>query len=244
DGLDLALKSLPLTLAVLLFRGFQGFGSPLQSLPYSVGLIEFNLFVMFAGGIRALRRLTSTPALGINEPVYNSLLVADEESLAGSVRLVEPYPDVQLTGIITDDPKMLGHTVAGVPVLGGPESLQKMIVMHGIDLVLMASASCKEAEHVVAAASELGVQVRILPTARDLVRGRFRVSHFLRAEQLSHGLPNLCSEPHPEVVSSFDERCVLVTGAGGSIGSEISRQVSRLPVAQLILLDQDENSVF
>src|SRR5215468_8852668 len=177
DGLDLALKSLPLTLAVLLFRGFQGFGSPLQSLPYSVGLIEFNLFVMFAGGIRALRRLTSTPALGINEPVYNSLLVADEESLAGSVRLVEPYPDVQLAGIITDDPKMLGHTVAGVPVLGGPESLQKMIVMHGIDLVLMASANCREAEGVVAAASELSVQVRILPTARYLVRGRVRVSH-------------------------------------------------------------------
>lgn len=244
DGLALGLKSSPVTLAIVAFRLFHGFGLPVHVLPLSVAIVELNLFILFAGGIRVLRRLTSTAFQATNEPVYRTLLVSDEESLAGAVRLVEPYPDVQLAGIVTDEPRLQGHTVAGVPVLGGRESLPKMIIAHGIDLVLMASGSFKSPEEIVRTAAEFGAQVRILPTARDLVRGRVRVSHSVRTEQLFAGRPPLSAQAHPSVVSCFEQRCVLVTGAGGSIGSEISRQISQLPVSQLVLLDQDENSIF
>jgi FlaA1/EpsC-like NDP-sugar epimerase len=244
DGFDLGLKSSLVTSAIIAFRLFHGFGLPVQALPVSVAIIELNLFILFAGGVRVLRRLTSTALHAANEPVYRTLLVSDEESLAGAVRLVEPYPDVQLAGIVTDEPRLQGHTVAGVAVLGRPESLEKLIIAHHIDLVLMASGGCKGAEEVVGTAAEFGAQVRILPTARDLVRGRVQVSHSLNAEQLVPRHQHLGADPHPHVVSCFEQRCVLVTGAGGSIGSEISRQVAQLPVSQLLLLDQDENSIF
>jgi FlaA1/EpsC-like NDP-sugar epimerase len=242
DGVELALKSSLLTVGVLVFRFSHGFGLHIPTLPISIALIELNLFVIFAGSLRIFRRWTHNAGRARNEPNYRTLLVTDETSVAGAVSLIEPYPDVQLVGIITNEHAMRGRTVAGVPILGGFGVLQKMIVLHRVQLVLMTSGGMTAADEIMAQAAELGVEIRILPTARDLVRGRVRVSRSVRIEQmLGTYEQNGASSP---VVSCFSNRCVLVTGAGGSIGSEIARQISLLPSLKLILLDQDENSIF
>jgi FlaA1/EpsC-like NDP-sugar epimerase len=244
DAFDLALKSIAVTFVLLVFRLSHSFSLPVRALPFSVALIELNLFVLFAGCFRMLHRSAQAALRATNEPACRTLLFADADSMAGAVRLVEPYPDVRVIGIITDDAKLQGRSIAGMPVLGGLGELQKVIVAHTVELVLMASGGLKPPEEIVAKVTEVGAQVRILPTARDLIRGRVRVSRTLRLEQLVSAPRQSSANLHPDVVSCLDRRCVLVTGAGGSIGSEIARQIVKFPVSKLILLDQDENSIF
>lgn len=244
DGLDLAANSAILTVALIAFRLFGSFGLPVRALPYSVSIIELSLFVSLAGSFRILRRLTYGAVHSENELGHRALLIADDVSIAGAVRQIEPYRDIQLMGIITNDHRMRGRIIAGVPVLGDIDSLQSAIVAHRVGCILMTSSGVRSAEEIVAKATDFGVQVHIIPTARDLVGERVRVSHSLKIGQVINRFHELNPEPHPAVVSCLQDRCVLVTGAGGSIGSEIARQIAFLPVSKLILLDQDENSIF
>ena len=244
DGLDLTFSSAILTAALIAFRAFGGFGLPVRVLPYSVAIIELSLFVAFAGSFRIVRRLTYAATHSKNEPAHRALIVSDDVSVVGAVRLVEPYRDVELVGILSSDTVMHGRTIAGIPVVGDLASLQQAIVSCRAEIILMTSGGVHSTEEVAARASEFGLPVNIIPTARDVVRQRVRVSNSLQINQVINKFQPLNPEPHPAVVSCLHERCVLVTGAGGSIGSEISRQVAFLPVAKLILLDQDENSIF
>jgi FlaA1/EpsC-like NDP-sugar epimerase len=243
DGLELAIKSSAMTAVLLLFRALHGFGLGVPALPYSAVAMDYTLFLLFAGSLRILRRLTYSAVHPANEPTYRTLLIADKHSLAGAVRLVEPYADFQLVGIISDETEMQGRSVAGVPVLGNLESLQRTVVANHVELVLMSGSGGGQASEVVTKAGELGVQIRILPSCRDLIRNRVRVSHSLSIEQTIKDR-NGHMASHPDVIACLHQRSVLVTGAGGSIGSEISRQVAQLSISKLILLDQDENSIF
>ncbi len=244
DGLSLATNSAVLSIVLIAMRLFGSFGLRLRALPYSVAIIEFGLFVAFAASVRILRRLTYAALHSEKEPTRRALLVSDNASIAGAVRLIEPYGDVQLVGIVTNDKSVHGRTITGVPVFGGLCTLEESIVALRIEIVLITSGGVHSAEEIIARVTEFGLQVRIIPTARDLIRDRVRVSHSLQMEQVMTRFHQLGPEPHPDVVSCLHHRCVLVTGAGGSIGSEISRQVAFLPVSKLILLDQDENSIF
>ncbi len=97
---------------------------------------------------------------------------------------------------------------------------------------------------VIATAVEFGIEARLLPLAAHVINGDVRVARNPRPElAIKNGVP-VTHRPDPAVEEAFRGRSVLITGAGGSIGSELSRQVARLPVDSLVLLDQDENSIF
>jgi FlaA1/EpsC-like NDP-sugar epimerase len=244
DGLDLAANSAVLTMVLLAFRAFGSFGLRIHALPYSVAIIELSLFIFFAGCSRILRRLTYAATYSKNQPSQRALIVSDDASVVGAVRLIEPYRDVELVGILSSDSIMHGRTIAGIPVIGNLASLQQAIVSCRAEIILMTSGGVHSTEEVAALASEFGLPVHIIPTARDVVGQRVRVSNSLQINQVINKFHPLNPEPHPAVVSCLHQRCVLVTGAGGSIGSEISRQIAFLPVSKLIVLDQDENSIF
>jgi FlaA1/EpsC-like NDP-sugar epimerase len=242
DGLSLARRASWVTVGLLVFRLLHVRSLPV--LPFSVIVLELCLFIACAGSMRILRRLTHQTVHQIDQPVYRALLVADDSSIAGAVRLAGIDPHIELVGVITEDQTMHGLNIAGVPVVGGMSSLARIIIEHRAELVLMTGGNAQSAQDVLSTSTELGVQVRILPSARDLVRNRVRVSNSLQIEHVINKLKTTSSDPRPEVVDCFHGRCVLVTGAGGSIGSEISRQIAFLPVNKLIILDQDENSIF
>jgi FlaA1/EpsC-like NDP-sugar epimerase len=243
DGLNLAVNSAAPTAAFLAFRLMHG-STPLRPLPISVIVSELTLFVAFAGSNRILRRVTWSALDWEKEARQRALLISDKISISGAVRLIEPYCDIQLVGIISNDSSVHGRTIAGVPVLGDVSCLQQSIVSSRAEIVLMTSSGVENAEEVVAKTAEFGIQVHIIPTARDVVGRRVRVSHALQVEQVVDRFQTLNPRPRAAVVSCLRQRSLLVTGAGGSIGSEISRQVARLPVSRIILLDQDENSIF
>ena len=113
-----------------------------------------------------------------------------------------------------------------------------------MDLVLIADPKLSSLGELVATCLEFGVEARLLPSAGHVVRGDVRISAPLRPDILLGDRASLVDEPHPLVFDAFRERVVLVTGAGGSIGSELARQIIGLPVSTLVLLDHDENSIF
>ena len=77
------------------------------------------------------------------------------------------------------------------------------------------------------ATTQFGAEVRLLPSAANIMQGDVRISAQLNPEHVLTGSNSSLEKPHSEVVSGFEGKDVLITGAGGSIGSEISRQVSR-----------------
>jgi FlaA1/EpsC-like NDP-sugar epimerase len=112
-----------------------------------------------------------------------------------------------------------------------------------IDIVLIADATLEYIPETVAVAAELGACVRLLPSAANVIRDEVRVAAPVTAE-VPFASRRLTSTINPAVLDCYRGTTVLITGAGGSIGSELSRQVVVLGIVRLILLDKDENSIF
>ena len=240
DGLVLALRSLPVTILLLLVRWWLR-GVPV--VPYSVLILEYITFLFLASALRVTRRLT-------HEVVYSSserpraLIVGCETTLATAIHHLQDCKEAQIIGMICEDPRMTRVYIAGRPILGTPESLANLLVSHRIEVVVLSGGNLRCAAQVIRDASSLDVQVRILPSGSDLMDGKVKVSRPVSIDQLKQGGSEKASEVHPAVMSCFNTRTVLITGAGGSIGSEIARQVSALNVDRVAVFDHDENSIF
>ena len=150
-------------------------------------------------------------------------------------------------GFIDDDGRKLGMRLLGLKVLGGTDDLGGILDKLKPAEVVIAIPSAPGAVRgtVVAAARERNIRVRTLPTVFELLRGGVQLTRQLRDVQVEDVLGR---EP---VVIELDrvgaylrDRIVLVTGAGGSIGSELSRQIARVAPRLLILLDHAEDNLF
>jgi FlaA1/EpsC-like NDP-sugar epimerase len=240
DQSRLALHALPLTIVLV---GVRYAFFPPFTVPYSVIALEYSAFLMAASGMRILRRVTYQGLIPATRSV-NTLVVGNGSSLAGAIRHVELYNDVKLVGLVTDDSLLRGLRISGVPVLGSPESLPRLMASLGVDLVMIAGASFPGGGGIIEKVAQFGAQVRILPTVQDLVNGAVRVSRNVGVSEIAPRRSIHSAGVHPKVVNSLRNRTVLVTGAGGSIGSEIARQIVKLPISKLIIFDHDENSIF
>lgn len=240
DGLALALRSLPVTIFLLLVR-WSIPGVPI--VPYSVLILEFSTFLILAAGLRVTRRLVNE---AVDRPSKRprALIVGCETTLATAVHHLHTCKEAQIIGLVSEDKRLKGVHIAGRPVLGGPESLVSLLVRHQIEVVVLSGANLKCATQVIRDASSLDVQVRILPSGSELMDGKVMVNRSVSVDQLTQDNAELATEVHPAVVHCFNARTVLITGAGGSIGSEIVRQVSALNVDRVVALDHDENSIF
>ena len=150
--------------------------------------------------------------------------------------------DTQVVGFIDDDPELRGRSVRGVRVLGTTDDLEVVCQKHSIDRVLIAlpNARREEIQVIVARALKTDAQVKVLPRTSELIGGPLLRS--LRDLDLA----DLLGREHApvdldQIADYLEGATVLVTGAGGSIGSEIARQVARFNPGRLLLLDRDES---
>ena len=149
-------------------------------------------------------------------------------------------------GFVDDDRAKQGHTLHGLPVLGRLADTARVCREHAIGeiLIAMPTAPGTVVRELVRAASGAGVRTRTLPGLSDILSGRFdpfalrqvEIHDLLRREPVKIDLR--------QVQGLVTERVVLVTGAGGSIGSELCRQACALEPARLVLLGHGENSIF
>jgi FlaA1/EpsC-like NDP-sugar epimerase len=220
-------------------------------LPRSVIVFDFILTFMFTGGARlAVRMSAERPTRAARRRGRRSVLVIG----AGSggqmvVREMQLNPNLgaRPIGFLDDDPRKRGMRALGLKVLGSTDEIGNVLDRKTPDQVLIAipSAPGTLRAKVVAECRDRNIQVQTLPTVFELLRGGVQLTRQLREVQVEDVLGR---EP---VVMELDrvgaylhDKVVLVTGAGGSIGAELCRQIARVRPKLLVLLDHAEDNLF
>ena len=243
DAVVFALGILPPTALAFLVRIIWPTPIRKSGLPLSVIVANYGVFLLLGLGTRGLRRFLYEASLKGGRR-KRTLLVGSEEGLASALRQAPLNPDIFIVGLLTADEELHGSRIGGFEVMGDLASLPRRLVSGEIDLVLISDADPEVIGGVVETAMHFAVEVRLLPSAAKIISGDIRVSAQPKPELAVAQSVTLTEQTHPLVVEAYSGKSVLITGAGGSIGSELARQVSRLPVSRLVLLDQDENAMF
>jgi FlaA1/EpsC-like NDP-sugar epimerase len=217
--------------------------------PLSVLFLDALLTAAFAAAprlaVRALGRGRSRRRL---EEGRRALIVGAGAAGEMIVKELLSHPQVGLNpiGFVDDDRSKHGHRMCDVPVLGPLARLQEILQSHEVDEVVIAMPRAPGAKvrEVVRAALEAGVKTRTVPAMFDIISGKVSVAS-LRQVEIQDLLRREPIQTDLDLVRSLATgETVLVTGAGGSIGSELARQLARLEPAQILLLGHGENSIF
>ena len=216
--------------------------------PRSVLILHPILVVLAMGGSRFAYRAWRDRAL------YGRMMLAGEPVLVlGSgdaadrlVRELAHSPDWCVVGLLSEDSRRIGHELHGVKILGPHEDLSawaaKLSVKRAI--VAMPEASPRKRRHAMELAVQAGLSVMTVPSLDDMLAGKVAVSK-VRQVQLEDLLGREAVELDSAGLHSwFDGQVVLVTGAGGSIGSELARQIALFRPARLLLLDISEFALY
>jgi FlaA1/EpsC-like NDP-sugar epimerase len=160
--------------------------------------------------------------------------------------LHNPANEYQPVGFVDDDPGKRGERIHGVPVVGGRADLARIIEQTRVDdvLIAMPSAPASVVRDVVRALQPFHVTINTLPNLREIISGKVHVEQIrkLAIEDLL-ARPPVGLDPAP-VRSLIAGQPVMVTGAGGSIGSELCRQIAAFGPKTLLLFERYENSLF
>jgi FlaA1/EpsC-like NDP-sugar epimerase len=216
----------------------------LRALPLSVTTFGAVLTMLGSGAIRFQSRLFATAQRPGNGDGQRVLIVG--AGSAGSMILKDllrsPSLGLRPVGLVDDDRRKLGRRLHGIPVLGPRAAIPALVEELHADLALLAipTATSELVREVAALCERARVTVKALPGVHELVGGKvsardirdLRIEDLLGRKQIETDLE--------AVAGMLRGRRVLVTGAGGSIGSEIARQVASIGPAELVLLDHDE----
>src|SRR6266853_2625373 len=246
DLVDLGVAT---TLSTALFVGaLFATGWP-PALPRSVFLLDALGIVFLSGGLRFAARAFREGQL----PMQSSrgrrtfLIGAGEaaEMLLRQVRHDSRF-GISAVGLIDDNPETHGRSLHGVPVLGGTADLERLVHEHRIQLLVIAirSAAADQMRRIVERCTATGTEFRIIPSLQDLLDGRAGIGQLREVEiedLLGREPVHLDLE---QVRSDLEGKTVLITGAGGSIGSELARQIARFRPARLVLLERAESPLY
>lgn len=226
---------------------FAGLYGPLQGFPRSIAVIDTLLLLAFIGGLRFSFQLFRVGRRGSGAVGgTRTLIVGAGASGAAVARSIiqDRGLGLQLVGF-ADDAEMTGHRLLGLPVLGPVTELQRLIREHGIGTVLLAlpAAEGPTLRRLVRIAGREGARALTVPSITEVLAGE--VTTPLREVQVEDLLRRAPANIDVQSVSeSLTGKVVLVTGAGGSIGGELCRQIVGLGPARLILLGRGENSIY
>jgi FlaA1/EpsC-like NDP-sugar epimerase len=218
--------------------------------PRSVGFIYCGfLFVLWFMGRYLMALIVASAAGGMRPRVgADARRIAIYGANAAGISLAESVrrdPHFQLIGFIEDDPALHGQLLAGTPIYD-PEALESLVVREEVAEVLLALPQASRTQRLAAIQrlTQLNVAVKTVPAPEEIMSGRFTVSD-VRPIEVNDLLRRDPVEPLSDLIrEAVDGHSVLVTGAGGSIGSEICRQILRGRPARLVLFDHSEFSLF
>ncbi|MDQ3604300.1 MAG: polysaccharide biosynthesis protein [Actinomycetota bacterium] len=201
-----------------------------------VQLVAVRLYprVFYEMSLREVGRRTRTAIVGTGEAGV---------ALAGHIWRTAAS-EAQVVGFVSDSRSEVGRHIEGASVLGVVEDLEGLIAQHGIDQVIIAKpqASREEMDWIWRTSIRASAEVKVMPDLGEfLAEGAIK----LRELQIEDLLGREPVDIDLDALSDYiNGKRVLVTGAGGSIGRELSRQISRLGPAKLVLLDRDESGLY
>ena len=211
-------------------------------------IFALGLTVGFRASLRAVYETMSRQARARGEaPRRDVLIVGAGDAGAMVAKEMQNNPQLGLrpVGFLDDDPVKDRKQIHGLRVLGRIEALGRLAERRRIDEVVIAipTAGGSTVRSVVERCQELGVPSRVMPGIYELLDGHVNVSR-LRNVDIGDLLRRPQVKSYADSHTYVNRATVLVTGAGGSIGSELSRQVARARPATLVLLGHGENSIF
>ncbi|MYL30771.1 SDR family NAD(P)-dependent oxidoreductase [Halobacillus halophilus] len=223
-------------------------------------VITWMLHILLLGGVRFVWQYYKTYGLTINPKLKKAKIVKHDPSRqrtlivgAGSAgRMLARQMknsnevDADLIGFVDDDVTMHHLVVANLPVLGSTNQIKEIAEKHHVNHIVMAMPSVEHerVKDIIRNAKQVVQNVQTLPMIEDIALGNISVNQ-IRDVQIEDLLGREPVELDIDTIESeVKGRTVMVTGAGGSIGSEICRQLVKFQPARLILLGHGENSIY
>lgn len=219
-----------------------------HSTPRSVLIIYWFLSLLLLGGVRFSYRIFTEIKSVPWGNVQKVLIIGAGKAGEMIIRQMRNEPSLGYypSSLVDDDPSKLGIRIHGVTVDGTLRDLPEIVARKQIDQIIIAAPSAKPADmrRIVAGCEAVKVEFKTVPGPKELVNGDVSLSQIrkVRIEDLLDREP--VATDFNEIRSFIMDKVVLVTGAAGSIGSELCRQLLQLNPKKLICFDRTENSLF
>jgi len=221
----------------------------LTTISQAVFILDMFATVVLLGGLRMAVRLYHEEFSTEQAGKLKKFLIIGAGN-AGEALLREihrmPVEQYEVIGFIDDDPAKQGMNIHGIPVLGRVDQLPQICKKQEIDeiAIAMPSATAKQMRRVVQICEGAKIHFRTVPSVADIASGKFKVSQ-IRDIDINDLLGREAIQLDLDMIEQYIKgKVVLVTGAGGSIGSEMCRQVCYFAPKHLLLLEQAENALF
>jgi len=231
----------------VLFLMFPGI-VPFSGLPRSVFLMSYVLIFFFTSGIRLGKRIWGAYVQNFGN--YNGermLIVGAGDAGAELLRSVLASGEYVPVGFVDDDAAKRGTSIHGVRVLGAIEEIPSLVAEHKVTHIVIAlpSAGSESIKRAVEAGRKAGIlKMKIVPPLAELIHGEVSLQQ-LREVEVKDLLGREPLFLDSDVIERFlTGKKVLITGAAGSIGSELARQALKFVPSSLVLVDQDESGLF
>lgn len=220
-------------------------------LPYSAYFVMWALTIMASGGIRFLRRVIGSIEMAPREVVKNSkrtLIIGAGDAGAMIVREMKKRPEIGYipVGFIDDEESKTGKVIHGVPIIGRRNDIIQIVNDKDIDeiLIAMPSTDDKDRREIISICSETGCKLKTVPGIYELIDGKVTMSQ-IRDVEIEDLLGRDPIELNIDEIAGYvKNKVIMVTGGGGSIGSELCRQIVRFNPKKLIILDNYENGAY
>ena len=238
--------ALGVTLSVLVVIGYDRLLAQTQApqVPLSAFAIYWALALLYASGSRFVVRYLFSRARN-GKPATRVAIYGAGDAGARLSSVLLGGPDFEPVAFVDDKKNLQGSNINGLRV-HPPEILADLVRRLDIERILLAmpSASRRRRREVLTGLEQLGVHVQSLPHLSDLIAGKAHIDE-LREVDVSDLLGRDAVPPNPHLFGScIRGKCVLVTGAGGSIGSELCRQILRLSPSRLVLFEMSELALY
>ncbi|HFR3797233.1 TPA: polysaccharide biosynthesis protein [Streptococcus suis] len=209
-------------------------------------ILTFVLMVVPRLTWRAIHDRKSKSKSNTRRPVRTLVVGAGDGGQLFINTVIERKLDFDLVGIVDADPSKLNSYIRNVKVIGNRNDIPALVKDLEIEQVTIAipSLSGKDREALVEICNSVNVKVNSMPSIEDIIAGNISVSSLKEIDIADLlGRPEVVLDQE-ELSSYFKDKTVLITGAGGSIGSELCRQVARFKPDRLILVGHGENSIY
>ncbi len=220
----------------------------LEGIPRSVPVLYTILLVMFLSGPRMLYRWSKDQHLSLKSQGQRVLIVGAGEAGEMLVRDLKRKHRESYTPVafVDDHARRQGRDIHGIPVLGTVDDIVALCDEKLIDLIMLAipSASSQQLRQAVEQCERSNLPFRSVPRLKDLISGKVKVNELreVSIEDLLGRIPVMLDWDN--IRNNLSNRTLMVTGGGGSIGSELCRQLAKLNPGKLLVLDSSEYNLY